>query len=112
MQLELNGELREDRGRIVIHFPKQIEIQNKGTGEVWTREKALVAVRTATLLKEQPDQCLECQWGALTDVLENSEKGSERFRYLYCLKGISHFEGCYIHVTQKIKKPVKEDSTI
>lgn len=100
MQLELNGELREDRGRLIIHFPKQIEIQSKGTGQAWTRENAIVAVKTATLLKEQPDQCLECQWGALTDVHADRGKESERFRYLYCLKGISNSEGCYIHVMQ------------
>lgn len=103
MKVEMLGEIREDRGRVVIHRPKRIEILKQGWGHAWTREQALVAVKTATLLKEQSEQCLSCQWGALTDVIDQREEEQKRFRNLYCLKGIINPNGCYINVSESLK---------
>ncbi len=104
MRIELIGEIREDRGRLIVHRPKKIEIMKKGWGFPWTDEKALVAVKTATLLKEQTGQCLECRWGTLTDVIDRRDREESRYRNLYCLKGITDPEGCYIHAVGLSKK--------
>jgi hypothetical protein len=100
MKVEMTGELREDRGRIVIHRPKRVEIIKPGWGRPWTRDKALVAVRTATLLKQQHESCISCRWGALADVTDRREREERRYRNLYCLKGIAVPEGCYIHAVK------------
>jgi hypothetical protein len=96
MQIELIGEIREDRGRLIIHRPRRIEIIKKGWGHPWTDEKALVAVKTATLMKEQPERCLDCRWGTLVDVIDRRKRDVSRYRNLYCLKGIADYNGCYI----------------
>ncbi len=98
MKFEMNGEIREDRGRIVIHRPQRIEVTKPGWGKPLTREHALVAAKTATLMLDQPDQCLACRWGALIDVIDRKERDEKRYRRLYCLKSIAKPEGCYIRV--------------
>jgi hypothetical protein len=98
MKIEMSGEIREDRGRIIVHRPAQIEIVSKGWGDVWSREKALVAVSTATLMKNQSESCLSCRWGALVDTINTKKNPPKRYRNLYCLKGIINPEGCYLRV--------------
>jgi hypothetical protein len=104
MKIEMNGEIREDRGRIIVHKPKVIEIYNKGWGYPWTRERALVSVKTAAFLKEQPEQCLTCHWGALADVIDRRGKEENRYRNLYCLKGIDNPETCYVKISKLLRK--------
>ena len=101
MKVELMGELRVDRGRIVIHRPKRVDILKPGWGRPWTRDKALVAVKTATFLSEQHDECIACRWGALVDVTDRRTNEEKRYRNLYCLKGMAVPEGCYIRVSGK-----------
>ena len=106
MRVEMTGEIRLDRGRIIVHRPKKVEILSRGWGRPWRREGALVAVRTATLLEEQPEQCISCRWGALADVLDVREHEEKRYRNLYCLKGIEEPAGCYLRVDGNSKKEV------
>ena len=96
MKVEMTGEIREDRGRIIIHRPAQLELISRGWGNTWSKEKALVAVRTATLMTTQPEFCLSCRWGALADTTNELENPPRRTRNLYCLKGIVNPEGCYL----------------
>ena len=104
MKLEMTGEIKEDRGRIVVLHPKRIEVMHLGWGWHWTDEKAIVAVRTATLMKEQPELCLSCPWGSLADVIDRSEPEEKRYRNLFCLKGIADADACYISGLAKMRK--------
>jgi hypothetical protein len=104
MRVELTGEIREDRGRVVVHHPGQVEILSKGWGFPWTWDRALVAVRTASLLSGQPDSCLECPWGVLVDVTDESGGEAEKFRRLFCLKGLQDPDGCYVKVLAGVRK--------
>ena len=104
MKIELTGEVREDRGRIIIHRPGRISLLSRGWGRPWSREWALVSVKTATLFQEQPDQCLSCPWGSLADVLDRQYEDEKRRRNLYCLKGIVDPRDCYVRASLKRKK--------
>jgi hypothetical protein len=110
MKVELEGEIREDRGRIVVHRPGKIEILKNGWGRPWTRDRALVAVRTATLLRDQSDQCLSCPWGALADVEDDSNGEVRRYRNLFCLKGVQEPDGCYVLAMRSIRHSKKPES--
>lgn len=103
MRVELKGEIRIDRGRVVVRRPRHIDVLSRGYGRPWRREGALVAVRTATLLKEQPDSCIACRWGALVDVLDERDREERRYRNLYCLKGISDPAGCYVRAAGRVR---------
>ncbi len=104
MKLEWVGEIRLDRGRIVVSHPGRVEILSKGWGFPWTREKALVAVRTATYFEEQHETCLACPWGSLVDTVDLSDVEERRYRHLYCLKGIAGPEGCYVKLEKKARQ--------
>jgi len=104
MKIELTGEVREDRGRVVVLHPKGVETLNRGWGYRWTDENALVSVRTATLLEEQPERCLACPWGALADVVDRSEREERKYRNLFCLKGIVDPEDCYVPAAGQLRK--------
>ncbi|OVE79503.1 hypothetical protein BVY01_02385 [bacterium I07] len=95
MKIELRGEIREDRGRIFVHRPRSVHLLNKGWGRPLTREKVLVAIKTATIFREQPEHCLKCPWGILVDVKDRSEHEIQKYRHLYCLKAMSDHTDCY-----------------
>ncbi|MFO7888717.1 MAG: hypothetical protein R6V04_00100 [bacterium] len=96
MVIEFLGEINIDRGRILIKRPHSIEIVQNTTEEAWNRDKALVAVRTATKFRQQVDKCLECPWGCLADVKDNREKKNNFYRNIFCLKAISDWRDCYV----------------
>jgi hypothetical protein len=104
MRVEMKGEVRTDRGRIIIHKPGQVECLSKGWGNPLTRERALVALRTATWLEGQPESCMSCHYGALADVIDRREPDEKRYRRLVCLKGIADPDGCYVRVSGKMRQ--------
>ena len=104
MRIECSGEIRLDRGRVVIHRPKQIEVEGPGHGDTWSDAEALVAARTAAFMTSQPEKCLECPWGVLADAVDKRERPPLRFRNLYCLTGISHPDGCPERVGEILRK--------
>lgn len=106
MKVEMVGEIREDRGRIVIQHVGQVEKKTKGWGWQWTKDKALVAVRTATEFEVQPEKCLACFWGALADVTEHTETEEKKCRRLYCLKGIVDPSICYLSALKLLRKNI------
>jgi hypothetical protein len=111
MKLEMTGEIREDRGRIVVHHPKAVEVLNRGWGWPWTDDRALVSVKTATLMMDQPDHCLACPWGALADVVDRSEPDEIKYRNLFCLKGIADSDACYVPAMKKLHGENRSPST-
>jgi hypothetical protein len=110
MRIEMRGEVREDRGRIVVIKPGQVECMNRGWGNPMTRDRALVAVRTATFMEDQPEQCMTCPYGSLTDIIDRRESEEKKYRRLYCLKGIADYRGCYIAAKRKVRKKSKASS--
>jgi len=96
MRIEMVGEIREDRGRIVVYQPKQIEVIEVDSGRPWTKEAALVSIKTAVMLKNQYEQCLACPWGSLVDVTDKRDRDERRFRRLYCLKNVADPKACYV----------------
>jgi len=106
MQVELEGELRLDRGRVVVFFPKRIEVEGGCDDAPWKRDRALVAMKTATLQEGQPEPCHACRWGVLADVEDMRSGELERYRRLYCLKGVNDPEACYVVLWERLKRDV------
>jgi len=96
MLIEFFGEIIVDRGRIIIKKPHRIEVIKEATEETWNRDRALVAVKTATKFKQQIDKCWECPWGCLADVRDYRENKKNFYRNMFCLKGVSNWQDCYI----------------
>lgn len=104
MKVEMMAEIREDRGRMIMQHISQVEKKTKGLGWQWTKDKALVAVKTASEFDLQPEKCFACSWGALVDVTELSETDEKKYRKLFCLKGIVDPSVCYIPALKTLRK--------
>lgn len=104
MKLECTGEIRLDRGRVVLHRPGRFEIVKKGWGKPWTRDRALVSIKTAKSLPVQPDRCLVCPWGVLVDTEDRRESGHPFRRRLFCLKGVENPPECYVDALRRAKR--------
>ncbi len=104
MKVEMTGEVLEDRGRIFIRKPGRFEILSRGWGRVMGRDAALVAMKTATYMEEQPDRCLGCRWGILVDVTDQSGRETLKYRSLYCLKGVADPVQCYVDAEHRLKR--------
>lgn len=107
MQVELQGELRMDRGRVVVAFPKSIEAEGGEDELPWKRDSALVAMKTATLQEGQPEPCHACRWGVLVDVEDTRSGERIRFRRLYCLKSMPDPESCYVKMWERLSLQAK-----
>jgi hypothetical protein len=104
MKVEMEGELREDRGRIIIYKPRKVEVMENGFGNPLNREQVLVAIKTSTHLKDQPEQCLACPWGALIDVVDRRSLKEKWYRNLYCMKGVVDPDMCAAQVLESLDK--------
>ena len=87
-----------DRGRLVMHRLRRIDIEQRGEAPLWNESKALVARETATHIPLQPEGCIQCPFGSLIDVEDRSAKHSRRYRELYCLKGMKDHRKCHDYV--------------
>jgi hypothetical protein len=108
MKLECTGEIRLDRGRLILFRPGRFEIVRKGWGTPWTRERALVSIKTAKQLESQPTQCLACPWGALVDTEDLRDSESPFRRRLFCLKGVEDYRGCYVRALKNRNRKTKD----
>ena len=83
-----------DRGRLILKRPNRIEFDERGEGETWSWDKALVAARTATPIPHQLEKCFACDRGCLLDIIERTNVGERYKRQLFCLEGIKNPELC------------------
>lgn len=95
-KFEVRVLLTVDRGRILLSRFRRLEFEQRSEKVTWTNGQALVARQTATLFNGQPSQCLACKYGALVDVEERADVKTKLRRSMYCLKGISNPQDCYV----------------
>lgn len=108
MKIDFVAEVRYNQGRIVLYFPKAIEILNRGWGYRWSRSKALVALKTGTTLKYQTKTCLSCTWSVLIDSVDEREQPLLRTRKLHCIKGVPDPDVCSYHLMKRFRKKLKK----
>jgi hypothetical protein len=92
--LELRAHLKEDRGRLVFDRLRRLEVLSRGSGPVWDAATGLVAGRTATTFRRQPERCLQCPAGTLLDVERLARDGERHYRRLLCMEGQRDPEAC------------------
>jgi hypothetical protein len=95
--------LTEDRGRIVLARPRQIEFDFKSGAESLSSQQALVAFRTGKELRYQPEECLSCRWGVLVDKIEKERIRLTKRRTLFCLRGVANPEECPFLLASKLE---------
>ena len=101
-KLDLFARVSLDRGRLIFGRPNRIEIDERGEGEAWSWDKALVAARTATHIPYQLEKCVACDRGCLLDTVERTNAGERHKRQLFCLQGIKDPYHCIYDVAKTI----------
>jgi len=101
--LEFTAEIHEDRGRIIYEKLRRIEFSSRGetAGNDWQKNLAFLR-SSATGFSAQPEKCLYCPYGTLVDVFETNGDGQQRYRRLYCLKGVRNPNDCVEQVLERM----------
>jgi len=101
--LEFSAEILEDRGRIIYQKPRQIEFNSRGesVGSDWQDNLEFIR-SSATEVATQPEKCLYCPYGTLVDVFETNGGEQQRYRRLYCLKGVQNPNDCVEQVLERV----------
>jgi len=105
-KIDLYARVSVDRGRLILKRPNRIEILERGNGETWTWDRALVAARTATPIPYKLEKCFACERGYLLDTIERINGGERKKRQLFCLEGIKNPRSCIYNLAKKIDTEV------
>ncbi|GAB4371510.1 MAG: hypothetical protein Kow0042_14280 [Calditrichia bacterium] len=97
-QIEGRCRLKLDRGRPILYYPRGVQIISRGEPAIWNDQQVIVARETATTFPEQPEECMQCPFGALLDVEYHKDQHAHPQRELMCLKGIQDYKNCYVTV--------------
>lgn len=101
-KVDLYARVSVDRGRVILKRPNRIEIDERGEGETWSWDKALVAARTASPIPYQLEKCFACDRGCLLDTIERTDAGERYKRQLFCLEGIKDPHSCIYDLAKSI----------
>jgi hypothetical protein len=96
MQAEMTAEIGEDRGRLIAHHPRSVELSGTGMGRPPERNEMVIAAKLSTRMDDQPDRCLECRHGLLVDVEDRFKPAVSHRRELYCMKAMVDSENCAV----------------
>jgi len=101
--MEFDAMFTEDRGRIILKNPRNLEIErNGGTGCI-TMSRAQVARATGKIITGSIEHCSGCLYRSLIDVEDRSRKEIIRYRRYYCLRGITDSENCPARIEEIIE---------
>ncbi len=95
-EIEAKAMVNINHGRLILNRLQRIEIVEHGNESAWDEQSISLARETATELREQPESCVQCKFGALVDIEYNGEHRSSKRRKLFCLKGIANYKDCYV----------------
>ena len=103
-RLDFYAKVRLSHGRLVLKRPRRLEVEGGGggEGEPWTEGRALVAMKTGTTFKGQPERCIACDRGVLIDVEESAKHRARRYRQLFCLEGEKDSAFCRYAVKRRL----------
>ena len=98
-EIEGRGQLRLDKGRLVLNQVKNVDVVQPGKTPYWNEQRVLISRETAVEFQEQPENCVQCPFGSLVELqyhYHNNDTAPRR--RLFCLKGISAYKDCFVPV--------------
>lgn len=106
--LEFDAMFSEDRGRIILKNPRNLEIAGNGGTRSITASRAQVARATGKIIAGSVEKCTDCVYCSLIDVEDRSRKETTRYRRFFCLRGISNSENCPARIEEIIRSEKKK----
>ncbi|MEJ2634529.1 MAG: hypothetical protein P8184_04480 [Calditrichia bacterium] len=95
-EIEARARVKLDHGRLILYALKAIEPVKRGEPAIWSDQKVQLAREVSTEFTIQPEECVQCPFGALIDVEYMKDHHSSPRRQLMCLKGIRDYRDCYV----------------
>ena len=89
--LEFEANLSLDRGRLKLFKSGKFHFVERGNGHPPNRSHLLVALNTASVQKGQPEKCLRCSKGILSDIIDSTTSPQ---RGMVCLLGMPDHRLC------------------
>jgi hypothetical protein len=106
--LEFDAMFTEDRGRIILKNPRNLEIERNGGKGCMTASRAQVARATGRIIVGSIEKCADCAYSSLIDVEDRTRKETTYYRRFYCLRGISNSENCPARIEEIIQSEKKK----
>jgi hypothetical protein len=106
--LEFDAMFTEDRGRIILKNPRNIEIERNGGTRCMTGSRAQVGRATGKIITGSIEKCAYCVYCSLIDVEDRTRKETARYRRFFCLRGISDSENCPARIEEIILSEKKK----
>lgn len=100
--LEFEAILSSDRGRVVLSWPKRVEITRNGGDSLINYSRAVVGRATGAIVQDDVKTCRECPFGALLDVIQRHPK-PDQYRRFFCLRGVSQSADCPVRLEFKLE---------
>jgi len=97
-EVECDAIFNDDRGRIVLHSPRRVEIIKSSGFPSIDFSKALIGRATGKIIKGRADLCRNCEFCSLLDVHDSRRHKAVSYRRFYCLRGISDPESCPVRL--------------
>jgi len=117
-EIELEAQLINDRGRVILIKPSHVELDHKGGEQIIDFSKALVGKTTGADVLDDIRLCRDCPYGSHLEVQVTGVK-PDNFRRFYCLRGVEYAYNCPVRLEKIIaelhQKPdinPKEDADV
>jgi hypothetical protein len=92
-EIDFEGQLIIDRGRLVFNRVGQIDLVRPGDAEFVSMDNFRRVRIAGSEIDGQPNKCLQCRHGLLIDDLDSDGRSRPR-RLMYCLKGVADYRYC------------------
>ncbi len=101
--LELDAEFREKRGRVILKFPRRIDLVANSGRQYLTLSRALVARATGSVITGSAEYCGECQYCCMVDIDDLGLSRQSRYSRFFCLRGVAESENCPVKLGELLK---------
>lgn len=95
-EIDFEGQLRVDRGRLVFQQVGGIDRVRDEGGEYVSLSQLRRPQFEGSQISGQPSKCMQCRHGLLIDNLNGDGRLQAR-RTMYCLKGVADYRFCPYH---------------
>jgi len=99
-EFESDAVFTEDRGRIIMRSPRNIDIERNGENGNISPARARIARATGKIIQGPIEKCKTCEYCSLIDIEDRSRRKTVRYRRFYCLRGITDSENCVVRLEE------------
>ncbi len=106
-EIESDVVFTEERGRIILRNPRNVEIERNGGTPIISQSRAHVGRATGKIINGAIVNCKSCEYCSLIDIEDRSRRKTIRYRRFYCLRGITETDNCPVRLGEMLESETK-----